>query len=143
MLGRRPIKEARLALPKRNGAADCLQPATSPATATAMRAISREATGRCEDRKAVPEVVVAEAVGSRGSHRRRACGVACGPSQASWPPSSIATDGRPQQWRMLEELDGATTDAIVFAVARGWMIVEAGHSICLTDAGRRLMESHA
>jgi two-component system, NarL family, nitrate/nitrite response regulator NarL len=30
-----------------------------------------------------------------------------------------ATDGRPQQWRMLEELDGATTDAIVFAVAQG------------------------
>jgi Bacterial regulatory proteins, luxR family len=46
-----------------------------------------------------------------------------------------ATDGLPQQWRMLEELDGA--------VARGWMIVEAGHSIRLTDAGRRLMESQA
>jgi hypothetical protein len=29
-----------------------------------------------------------------------------------------ATDGLPQQWRMLEELDGPTTDAIVFAVAR-------------------------
>jgi hypothetical protein len=54
-----------------------------------------------------------------------------------------ATDGLPQQWRMLEELDGATADAIVFAVARGWMIVEAGHSIRLTDAGRRLMESQA
>jgi hypothetical protein len=27
---------------------------------------------------------------------------------------------------MLEELDGAATDAIVFAVARGWVIVEAG-----------------
>ena len=51
-----------------------------------------------------------------------------------------ATDGLPQQWRMLEELDGPTTDAIVFAVARGWMIVEAGHSICLTDAVGRLME---
>ena len=25
-----------------------------------------------------------------------------------------ATGGKPQQWRMLEELDGATTDAIVF-----------------------------
>jgi hypothetical protein len=25
-----------------------------------------------------------------------------------------ATGGLPQQWRMLEELDGATTDAIVF-----------------------------
>jgi hypothetical protein len=43
-----------------------------------------------------------------------------------------ATDGRPQEWRMLEELDGATTDAIEFAVARGRIIVEAGHSICLT-----------
>ena len=42
----------------------------------------------------------------------------------------------------VKELDGVTTDAIVFAVARGWMIVDAGHSICFTDAGRRLMESH-
>jgi len=42
---------------------------------------------------------------------------------------------------MLEELDAATTDAIVFAVARGWVVVQAGHSICLTDAGRRLVES--
>jgi hypothetical protein len=25
--------------------------------------------------------------------------------------------------------------------ARGWVIVEAGHSICLTDAGKRLVES--
>ena len=41
---------------------------------------------------------------------------------------------------MLEELDGPTTDAIVFSVAWGWMIVEAGHSICLADVGRRLME---
>jgi hypothetical protein len=49
-----------------------------------------------------------------------------------------ATDGLSQQWRMLEELNGPTTDAIVFAAARGWMIVEAGHSICLTDAGRAL-----
>jgi hypothetical protein len=32
-----------------------------------------------------------------------------------------ATDGKPQEWRMLEELDAATTDAIEFAVARdGW-----------------------
>jgi photosystem II stability/assembly factor-like uncharacterized protein len=51
------------------------------------------------------------------------------------------TDGRPQEWRNLEELDVATTDAIEFAVARGWVVVQAGHSICLTDAGRRLMES--
>jgi hypothetical protein len=53
-----------------------------------------------------------------------------------------ATGGRPQVWRMLEELDAATTDAIVYAITRGWVVVQAGHSICLTDAGRRLMESH-
>jgi hypothetical protein len=51
-----------------------------------------------------------------------------------------ATGGRPQVWRMLEELDAATTDAIVLAVTRGWVVVQAGHSICLTDAGRRLVE---
>jgi hypothetical protein len=50
-----------------------------------------------------------------------------------------ATGGRPQVWRMLEELDAATTDAIVYAITRGWVVVQAGH--CLTDAGRRLVES--
>lgn len=35
--------------------------------------------------------------------------------------------------------DGVTAKAVVFAVARGWVIVEAGHSICLTDSGRRLV----
>ena len=52
-----------------------------------------------------------------------------------------ATDGLPQQWRMLEELEAPTMDAIMYAITRGWVIVEAGNSICLTDAGRRLMES--
>jgi hypothetical protein len=42
---------------------------------------------------------------------------------------------------MLEELDAATTDAIVYAITRGWVVVQAGHSICLTDAGRHLVES--
>jgi membrane-bound ClpP family serine protease len=41
------------------------------------------------------------------------------------------------QWRSLEELDGATTDAIEFAAARGWVHVEGGH-IALTEAGRLL-----
>ena len=50
-----------------------------------------------------------------------------------------STDGLPQQWHMLEELPGMTAEAIVFAVSRGWVFVEAGHSICLTDAGRRLV----
>ena len=52
-----------------------------------------------------------------------------------------STDGLPQQWRMLEELEPSTMDAIIYAVTRGWVMVEAGHSICLTDAGRRLMKS--
>jgi hypothetical protein len=52
-----------------------------------------------------------------------------------------STDGLPQQWCMLEDLDRATTDAIEFAAARGWEIVQGSHSICLTDAGRRLVEA--
>ena len=52
-----------------------------------------------------------------------------------------ATGGKPQEWRSLEELAAVTTDAVVFAVERGWAVVQAGHSICLTDAGRRLVES--
>jgi hypothetical protein len=31
-----------------------------------------------------------------------------------------ASEGLPQQWRMLEKLDEATAEAIQFAVARGW-----------------------
>jgi hypothetical protein len=52
-----------------------------------------------------------------------------------------ATGGQPQQWHMLAAVDGMTAEAIVFAVARGWVLVEAGQSICLTDAGRRLVET--
>ena len=48
-----------------------------------------------------------------------------------------STNGLPQQWRMLEELAGMTAEAIVFAVAGGWVSVEAGHSICLV--GGRLV----
>ena len=50
-----------------------------------------------------------------------------------------ATDGKPNQWRMLAGLYGATADAIEFAVARGWLLIARGHSVCLTDAGRRLV----
>ena len=52
-----------------------------------------------------------------------------------------ATDGLPKQWWTLEELEAPIMDAVMYAITRGWVIVEAGHSICLTDAGRRLMES--
>ena len=52
-----------------------------------------------------------------------------------------SSEGLPQQWRMLEKLDAATAEAIEFAVARGWVVVQAGRLVCLTDAGRRLVES--
>jgi len=53
-----------------------------------------------------------------------------------------ATDGRPMQWRSLEGLDVPETDeAVRYAVTRGWVTVEGGHSVCLTDDGRRLEES--
>jgi hypothetical protein len=48
-----------------------------------------------------------------------------------------APDGRPMQWRKVEQLDGATADAIEFATARGWVQVEGGH-VALTEAGRLL-----
>jgi len=50
------------------------------------------------------------------------------------------TDGRPNQWHMLAGFDDVTNDAIEFAEARGWMIVERGHSVALTEMGRRLVE---
>jgi hypothetical protein len=53
-----------------------------------------------------------------------------------------APGGSPQQWQILAEMDGMTAEAIVYAVARGWLLVEAGRSLCLTDAGRRQVESH-
>jgi hypothetical protein len=52
-----------------------------------------------------------------------------------------SSDGLPQQWRMLEKLDAATAEAIQFAVARGWVVVQAGRLVCLTDACRRPVES--
>ena len=48
-----------------------------------------------------------------------------------------ATDEHPMQRRRLEQLDGATADAVEFAAARGWVQVEGGH-ITLTEAGRQL-----
>src|ERR1700704_5941682 len=34
-----------------------------------------------------------------------------------------ASDGRPMQWREIEQLDGATADAVEFAAARHWVRV--------------------
>ena len=53
-----------------------------------------------------------------------------------------ATEGKPQQWRMLAGFTNMpeARDAVQHAVDRGWMLVEDNHSICLTDEGRRLAE---
>lgn len=53
-----------------------------------------------------------------------------------------ATDGKPQAWRSLAGIAASTgTDAAVqLAVDRGWLLLEGGHSVCLTDAGRRLVK---
>jgi hypothetical protein len=37
------------------------------------------------------------------------------------------------QWRMIEQLDGATADAVEFAAARGWL---RDDSIALTEVDR-------
>jgi RNA:NAD 2'-phosphotransferase (TPT1/KptA family) len=51
-----------------------------------------------------------------------------------------ATD-RPMQCRSLEGLDvPETAEARRYAVERGWILVRDGHSVCLTEAGRRLMD---
>ena len=41
---------------------------------------------------------------------------------------------------MLEKLDAAAAEAIQSAVARGWVEVQAGRLVCLTEAGPRLVE---
>jgi hypothetical protein len=48
-----------------------------------------------------------------------------------------APDGRPMQCRKIEQVDGATADAVEFAAERGWVQVEGGY-IALTEAGRLL-----
>lgn len=51
-----------------------------------------------------------------------------------------STTGRPMQWRSLAGISegGVTQEAVQLAVDRGWLLVEGGHSVCLTDEGRRL-----
>ena len=49
----------------------------------------------------------------------------------------VATGGRPQQWRELVSLPGANDAAVKHAVDQGWVIVELGQSVALTDKGRQ------
>lgn len=53
-----------------------------------------------------------------------------------------ATAGRPMQWRSLAGLSDVaeTREAVQWAVDRGWLLVEGGHSVALTDEGRRACE---
>jgi hypothetical protein len=55
------------------------------------------------------------------------------------------SENRQQRWRMMnsvveklglgwDEAEAAAREA----EAQGWLLVEDGHSVCLTDAGRRL-----
>lgn len=55
------------------------------------------------------------------------------------------TDRRLNHWRILIEvahlvgLDSANAaSAIAYAVSKGWLLEEGGHSVMLTDAGSRL-----
>jgi len=52
-----------------------------------------------------------------------------------------STAGRPLQWRLLAGISDAseTQEAVQLAVDRGWLLVEGGHSVCLTDEGRQLL----
>jgi hypothetical protein len=54
-----------------------------------------------------------------------------------------ATDGQPRRWRMLSGIHGATANAVLYAVEQGWLELEGNHSVCLTEAGRRLMAKEA
>lgn len=53
-----------------------------------------------------------------------------------------ATAGRPMQWRSVAGISDVaeTREAVQLAVGRGWLLVEGGHSVCLTDEGRRACE---
>ena len=52
-----------------------------------------------------------------------------------------ATEGRVIQWRSLGDLGAPqTAEAVRYATTRGWIQVESGNRVCLTDAGWRLTE---
>ena len=53
-----------------------------------------------------------------------------------------ATDGRPMQWRALAGISDSseTREAVQHAVDHGWLLIEGGHSVCLSDEGRRRCE---
>jgi hypothetical protein len=40
--------------------------------------------------------------------------------------------------RHLARLNDVTNEALAVVVERGWMVMDQGHSVCLTDVGRDL-----
>lgn len=54
-----------------------------------------------------------------------------------------STVGRPMQWRSLAGISDVTEaqEAVQLAVDHGWLLIEGGHSICLTDAGRQVLQA--
>jgi hypothetical protein len=57
---------------------------------------------------------------------------------------SALSDGRPRRWRMIDNVGkrlGVSWDEAMTAAneaaAKGWLTMEGGHSVCLTDSGRR------
>jgi hypothetical protein len=51
-----------------------------------------------------------------------------------------ATDGKALWWSLPHKMHGSTRDGIQRATDRGWMLQDGG-SVCLTDAGRQLVET--
>jgi hypothetical protein len=52
-----------------------------------------------------------------------------------------ATDRQPAQWRSREGLGVAgSPEAVRYALTRGWLMVQDGDSVCLTDSGRALTQ---
>jgi hypothetical protein len=47
--------------------------------------------------------------------------------------------GRESRWWLLPaNLNDVTNEALAVAVEQGWMVMDHGHSVCLTDVGRDL-----
>jgi hypothetical protein len=49
-----------------------------------------------------------------------------------------ATDGRPMEWRMIIGRSARQAAAVNLAVEKGWILVEEGRNLCLTDEGAAL-----
>lgn len=51
-----------------------------------------------------------------------------------------ATDGEAMHWQVIKRLDGATDEAVAFAAARGWIVLDSVRGVALTDVGRQIAE---